>query len=125
MVMDQKTPHGANPVRGAHERLRRPGAGEAGDLRDQRRSGRRWRRATQTRSPGRVSREMAYAAPALRPKVVATAAPVTPILGNGRSPKIRKGASAMFSAFAIKSKRMGMAARTAEDGVDDEGTEMT
>jgi hypothetical protein len=48
-----------------------------------------------------------------RPVVVATAAPATPISGNGPQPKMKQGPSAMLRMFASQSVRIAMAASPA------------
>ena len=48
-----------------------------------------------------------------RPMFVATAAPVTPISGNGPQPKMKHGPSTMFSALASQSVRIAITASPA------------
>ena len=49
------------------------------------------------------------ATPTARPIVVATAAPASPISGNGPRPKISSGSSTRLQAFAIQSERIAIA----------------
>ena len=51
--------------------------------------------------------------PRVRPMIVATAAPVTPIAGIGPNPKISTGSSTRFSAFATHSTRIAISASPA------------
>ena len=49
----------------------------------------------------------------LRPVNVASAAPVTPSLGNGPQPKIRQGSRTRLMMLETQSRRMAMAASPA------------
>ena len=49
----------------------------------------------------------------LRPINVASAAPVTPSLGNGPQPKIRQGSSIRLMMFDTQSRRIAIAASPA------------
>src|SRR5438445_11275695 len=51
--------------------------------------------------------------PVPRPIVVATAAPITPSLGNGPRPKMKHGPSKMLMVFASQRTRIAMAASPA------------
>ena len=66
-----------------------------------------------TRASPRHRRYSWYSTPVPRPSVVAIAAPVTPSRGNGPTPKIRQGPSAMLMPFASHSTRIAIAASPA------------
>jgi hypothetical protein len=70
-------------------------------------------RRTWSRPSPRTSRYSWYTTPQLRPKVVATAAPMTPSSGKGPTPKMSMGARTMLMALASHSTRMEMAASPA------------
>ena len=70
-------------------------------------------RLTWMRPPGRNRAQQAYSTPTPRPIVVPTAAPVTPISGNGPTPKMKHGAKIILSPFASTKTRMAIAASPA------------